>query len=212
MLGDLRGNCLNSHPEMLFALFIRCLPCNISTLRAFGYRHRESLALAIANHHDFDFFTHDDTGHDFDQFMGILNIIPIYFDNDVSRFDPCLVGRITREDIRYQRPFFRLQLQVLGNILRDALNGNPQPTARHLSLGFQIGQDIFRHVNRNGKPDSLSLGNNRRIDTHHLSLQIEERPPTVSRIDGGIRLYKIIIRAGSDDPPLGADDPGRHRF
>src|SRR2546430_12108074 len=50
------------------------------------------------------------------------------------------------------------------------------------------------------------------INTHHLSVHVEQWPTRVARIDGRIGLDEVIIRTGPDHTAFGAHDPCRYRM
>ena len=72
-----------------------------------------------------------------------------------------------------------------------------------------MGYDLFGHVNRDSEPDadtSSGPGENSSIDSDHLSSAVQERPPAVPRINGGIGLDEILVWPGPDMSVLGADN------
>ena len=73
--------------------------------------------------------------------------------------------------------------------------------------------DRLGHIDGNGKADTdiaAALAKNGRVNTHDLAPEVQERTARVAGINRGIRLDKIVIRSGTDNPPFGADDASRY--
>ena len=47
----------------------------------------------------------------------------------------------------------------------------------------------------NGEPNALSVPVDSRIDTDQLALDVEQRPAGITRIDRGVGLDEVIVRA-----------------
>lgn len=96
--------------------------------------------------------------------MAVFNGLSVYFRNNITNFDACLIGRISIENIRDQSAVFVFMIQIGGQIIGNILHGNSQPAARYLAFGFQIVEDRLGHIDGNGKTDSLGLLDDCRID------------------------------------------------
>jgi len=99
----------------------------------------------------------------------------------------------------------------LGDIVGNILHGYSQPAARNFSFCFQIRENVFGHIDGNGKADSLAVRHDGRINTDDFPLHIKERAAAVAGIDRGVCLNKVIVRSGADDPSLGADNSCGYR-
>ena len=94
-------------------------------------------------------------------------------------------------------PFGFLQFERLGHFRGDILDRYPDPSSNDLALLFQLVEDLFGHIARDGKSDPLAAGNDGGVDPDHLSLEINERPSAIAGIDRRIGLQKIVIRSRS---------------
>jgi len=77
---------------------------------------------------------------------------------------------------------------------------------------LKLGGDLLGHVDRDCKPDPLAGGDDGRVDAHDFPLQVDQRASAVAGVDGGVGLDEVVVGTGADHPPLGADDPRRHRL
>ena len=72
-------------------------------------------------------------------------------------------------------------------------------------------QELLGGVDGNGKTDTLPAGRDGGVDADHLTVEIEERPAGVARIDEGIALDEVVVGARTDGTFLGRDQPVGHR-
>ena len=94
----------------------------------------------------------------------------------------------------------------------DGLDIDAQVAAGHLAFFHQLRDQRLGGVDGDGKPDALTAGNDRCVDSDHFALHVEERPTGVPRVDRSIGLDKVIVGTGPDDAAFGAHNPGRDRI
>src|SRR5262249_46321228 len=82
--------------------------------------------------------------------------------------------------------------------------------AGDMALLLELRSDLFGHVDRDRESDSLSRSDDRRVDTHDLTLCVDERATAVARVDRGIGLNEIVIGSGTNHSSLGTDNPRGH--
>ena len=113
-------------------------------------------------------------------------------------------------DLIHQRSGHSVETEGFSQFGSQGLDGNPQPSAGYLACFDQLIGDQLGQVDGNGKTDPLAGGNDGRIDSHHLAVHIEQRPPGISGIDGGIGLNEIFVILNTDIGAAGrGNDPDR---
>ena len=90
-----------------------------------------------------------------------------------------------------------MQSERLGKRRRNTLNVNSEIAANYFTVRHQLIHHGVRHVDWNGKADSLIAaaisGQYRSIDTDQIAVKIDQRTAGISVIDGRISLNEIFI-------------------
>src|SRR5215469_1831267 len=99
-------------------------------------------------------------------------------------------------------------------LCRDLLDINAEPTAYDFAPSAKLGQFLFDQIDRDREPDpnvQPAAGINRRINTHHCTIQANQRSTGIARINRRIGLNKGIVVAWNKTS-LGADNAGCDRM
>src|SRR5258708_39466131 len=137
-------------------------------------------------------------------------------DDDILFLNACLIsGSILFDSNNFNAGFLRkAELPSLQARNRDRPAMETQIAPDDPAMLHELGQDVLRHVNRNGEANPLSRLNNGRVDADHLPPAVNEWTAAVARIQRGIGLNYIVDKVSRDAPQgsaQGADDTGRHR-
>ncbi|MNI86896.1 hypothetical protein D3C73_1440330 [compost metagenome] len=54
-------------------------------------------------------------------------------------------------------------------------------------------QNFVDCTSRNRKADSLGFGIHRRVDAHHLAVQIKQRSAGIAGVNGGVGLEQVLV-------------------
>src|SRR5690606_33895506 len=94
----------------------------------------------------------------------------------------------------------------------DFRQRQPEPAAIEPARGFEPLINGFGNVAGDRKADAAKgVADDRRVDPDQPARRIDQRPPTVTRIDCRIALHEILItRARLDHAMLAAEEPERH--
>ena len=209
VLGYLRRQVGNL--QAVFALFFHLGLAGIGERQGpLGDLHVEGFLLAVADDRDFGGLAHRQGGGLGRQFAAVLDLLSIDRGDDVFGLDAGLIRRVAGDHVGHQHAFGLLRSVILSQIALEVLDVHPQPAAGDFAVFLELGDDLGGHVDRDGKPDALAVGDDGRVDAHHLAVQVQQRSAAVARVDGGVGLDEIVIGTGADDAALGADDAGRN--
>src|SRR5258708_8383410 len=137
-------------------------------------------------------------------------------DDDILFLNACLIsGSILFDSNNFNAGFLRkAELPSLQARNRDRPAMETQIAPDAPAMLHELGQDVLRHVNRNGEANPLSRLNNGRVDADHLPPAVNEWTAAVARIHCGIRLSSIFPNAPlptPHTPPPRPLTPARHR-
>src|SRR4030067_515532 len=97
-------------------------------------------------------------------------------------------------------------LKLFCHLRGEILYTNSKPGSDHLALFDEITQDLFGHINGNGKSYACARLDDHGINSNHLSVDIDQRASAIARIDGGIGLNEIFISSRSQTRPAFCTD------
>jgi hypothetical protein len=100
-------------------------------------------------------------------------------------------------------------MQRVGELGRDRLHADAEPSAHHRLTLLELRQDLLRHVDRHREADRVRLRIDRRVDADDFTREVEQRPARVAGIDRRVGLDEVVVRTLSDVAAGGAHDPGR---
>ena len=131
-----------------------------------------------------------------DQAIGARNLIVAQLGNDIALLDAGLGGRTVLDDACHVRAAIGAQL-VSASIERvDARKRGAQVRMnRRLAVDDLVG-NVLGIVNGNGKAHARAgarVALDERVDTHQLTVVVNERAAGVARVDGGIGLDHVGI-------------------
>ncbi len=124
--------------------------------------------------------------------------------------NPGFGRRISGGDGSNQNTGLALGAVIVRQVSFQVLNADAKPPTGDLTVLFQLIDNLLRHIDRNREPDSLTTSDDHGVDPDDLTFQVEQGAAAVARIDGCVRLDVIVVRPGTNDASLGADNPGRH--
>ena len=106
-------------------------------------------------------------------------------------------------------PVFR-EVEIAGDFRVEVLNGNTDPGRYHLTIFNEIGYYFSRPADGNGKPDPLGFCIDGGIDTDQFPVDIQQGSAAVTRVNGGVNLYEIMVNTviGSDTALRCTNDAG----
>src|SRR5215469_16523552 len=113
-----------------------------------------------------------------------------------------------------QQTVLHRQIERLGKPSRYGNGLHPKVGASYFTFRDQIIRNQLGSIDRNREADSCGgsrRGINRGIDPDDFTVRIDERPPRISAVDGGVRLNRGINESsltGLHRPAEGADHAG----
>ena len=103
------------------------------------------------------------------------------------------------------------QAEGLGGVFIHVLNGDADPAAADLFVLLELVDDTFGHAARDGEADTLTAGDDGRVDADNLAFHVDQGAAAVAGVDGGVRLEEVVKRPGLDVAALGAQDARGNR-
>ena len=94
---------------------------------------------------------------------------------------------------------------------RDVAAMDSEVAAHHSTVLEQLWQDVFGHVNGDGKANALGRLDNGGVDADHQGAAIDQRTAAVARVESGVGLDDVVHQVTGDapqGPAQGADHPG----
>ena len=138
----------------------------------------------------------------------------VQLQNDIARLQAgpgCCAFRLNPD--HQGTPRF-VQAKRLGQFLRDFLNVDPKLTAVDLAVELDLFSYIHGQINRNGKRnthESAGAAVYLRIDANNFTLQVEQWPARVTRVDRDIGLDERHVGIVRQAATLGRHDASRDR-
>ena len=84
-------------------------------------------------------------------------------------------------------------MEIINQVFIEILNCDTKPGCINPAIIYKVAHNSLCPVYRYGKPYALSTGIDGGIDAYEFAIDIKERATTVSGIDRGIYLDKIMI-------------------
>src|SRR6185369_1394237 len=169
--------------------------------------------LFIAQHLHADFFIDRRARHDDGQISGISYLFAVELRDDIADFHARLVGRSVFGNVCHQRAVTLIHAKTFGNLGGYFLDQHAEVAARNFAFAAQLRQQLFHEIDgyRKTDPDvAAAPGEYRGVDPDHFAAQIDQRAARVSRVDRGVGLNEVVVRALIDMAPFGADDSRSH--
>src|SRR5262249_7158397 len=143
------------------------------------------------------------------QILRGIDLLLVELGDDVAGCDARALRRALLHDVGNQDTLRVAQTKALGELRRQGLDRDAEPTARHLAAGGELRVDPLRHVDRDREPDShiaARAREDRAVDPDDLARHVHEWPAGIARVDGGVGLEEIVEQPLADRAALGADD------
>ncbi len=144
----------------------------------------------------------------------VLHGLAVEPEHDVAHLRPGLRGRPVGIDVAEHDAGVAPQLKSLGQQRRDGLRPHADLSTPHAPELPDLLEHAPHDVARRGKPQPLvaaRLRQDQRVDADNLSLQIDQRPAAVARIDRRIGLQVDHRIFALELPRDGADHAERDR-
>ena len=175
---------------------------------------REQPLLAVPDHLDRDLRAHRRLSDAVPQLADGLHFLAVELHDHIAALQAGFQGRSLLVHVADQGALLLLDLEGLGQVRRDLLDGHAQPPADDLSHLDEALGDGFGERDRHGEPDAFvaaRAGEDRGVDADELPFEVHQRAAGVPRIDGRIGLDEVlVVRDAHIAAPQGADDPHRH--
>ena len=145
------------------------------------------------------------------QSRSVLDRLGVALDDNVVGLQSGRVGGASWNDLGDQGPCRRGESQSLLVCGADVLYRDTHVAALHLSAPLQGGNDGLDDVGGDGEADpyaSLVGGENDRVDSDHLTPEVDKGASGVSSVDGRVGLDVIGVLRCVELTPLGGDDAG----
>src|SRR5437867_3573997 len=179
----------------------------------FANLDRQQLLLAVPDHLNRDLRAHRRLGDAVPQLADGLHFLAVELHDYVAALEAGFEGRSLLVHVADQGALLFPDLEGLGQVRRDLLDGHAQPPADDLpdldaALGDRLGER-----DRHGEPDAFVTarpGEDRSVDADELPFEVHQRAAGVPRVDGRIGLDEVlIVRDAHIAAPQGADDAHR---
>ena len=167
--------------------------------------------LAVANHLDRHALADWCPCNELGELMLILHRHAVELDDYVAAQDTGLERRTLFLDVGHQRAFGLGQVEGLGEVRRDFLDLDSEPSAHHLAMLLELLHHLLGYVDRNREADpgvAAGAAVDGGIDADDLPLGVEQWAARVARVNRRVGLDEVIVVA-AERAPLGADNPGR---
>jgi hypothetical protein len=145
------------------------------------------------------------------QLVRVLDTLVADRDDDIPGANARGLGRPASLDARNESAARLLQTDGFREIGRQRLERDPQPTSLHEALLSQLREHRLHGVDGDRAADTVRARANGGVHADHTTVDLEERPAAVARVDRGIGVDELIVRPEPERAkPLGA--PGAPRW
>jgi hypothetical protein len=132
------------------------------------------------------------------QLRGVDDRLAVELDDDVALLEPDDSAGPFLHDVGDERALRVVEAERLGDVGRHLLDHHAEPAARDVALVLQLRDDLVREVDRDREADAdvaAAAAEDRGVDADDLALRVEQRAARVARIDGGVGLDEVVVRA-----------------
>src|SRR5439155_337841 len=126
----------------------------------------------------------------------------VVLDDHIALLEAGLGGRRARAHGRHERAVGLGEPEALGEIGGQRLDADAEPAACHVARGGQLADDGLGKVDRDREPDAdraAAAAHDRGVDADRLAARVDQRAAAVARVDGGVGLDEVVVRALAED-------------
>src|SRR5262249_1106431 len=191
--GDFRRHLLYRHAQLAF--FRRGSHALLLLHLADGDGERGFFPIAQNFHRDL--FIDRRTRDDVRQIVRVADLFTVELDDAIPAFDTGVTGGPAFGDVGDERAARLVHTERFGDLGSNLLDKDAEIASRDFPLALELRQQLLHqiHGNREADPDvAARAAVYRRIDSHDLAADVDERSAGITGINRGVGLDEAVVR------------------